>query len=665
MIHIKLFLIVLMSLPLSLLAANGDTTIYRFQDKMDMKNYGNYDFKGRFPDAGKTYRQILMRYSLGCASSGCSGWDYTNHIQLLRPTGIFDSSVASIDTTNGKHDTTWKKTERIDKYELGRVITPYGTYMQAPGSNGYLPTWQHRYWFDVTDFASFLHDSATVRCVYSGYTSGFSATVEFLFIEGTPPRNVLKAENVWGSGGANCMGYAGSTQFETTQLPAKALSILPGTKSASFQFTPSGHGGNNNLNAAEFYDESADVLLNNTKIGRMRIWRDDCGKNPIYPQGGTWIYDRANWCPGTRVNTFSYDISAAQLHPGGTDSINVDFDPFTWTGSQTPCYAISSLFVQYGDNNFSNDVSIQHIIAPGNDENYRRLNPICNTPVIEIKNNGKNPVTSFTIVYGLKAGTQSTYKWSGNLPFNQSQQIQLPAINWTGATAGAMFEAEITSVNNTTDEWPSDNKMRSYISITPKHETDIIVWFKTNNFGTENKYKFIDWNGKTVFEKTSMPAANTIYKDTIHLAVGCYTFLVDDAGGDGMSWWANQSTAGSGYVYFRNLTGTITKSFPMDFGSEIRYNFTTAYLLGIENAVETTRGMQVYPNPASENITVEFMNTEGPHHIRLMDATGKVMVETTTSENKWIIPAKAYPKGMYLLQVTSGEKCYSEKIIID
>lgn len=96
------------------------------------------------------------------------------------------------------------------------------------------------------------------------------------------------------------MGYSNSSQFETNQAPAKAVAILPNAKSASFQFTSSGHGGDNNINAAEFNEESADVLWNKTKIGRMHLWRDDCGKNPIYPQGGTWIYNRANWAPGTK-----------------------------------------------------------------------------------------------------------------------------------------------------------------------------------------------------------------------------------------------------------------------------------------------------------------------------------------------------------------------------
>ena len=42
----------------------------------------------------------------------------------------------------------------------------------------------------------------------------------------------------------------------------------------------------------------------------QEIWRDDCGENPLYPQGGTWIYDRANWCPGDKATTREHELTS-------------------------------------------------------------------------------------------------------------------------------------------------------------------------------------------------------------------------------------------------------------------------------------------------------------------------------------------------------------------
>jgi hypothetical protein len=643
-------------------ASPGDTTIIRFHNKVNMDYNGAYDFKGKFPDSSKTYRQVLMKYTMGCSSNGCSGWDYTTKILYLKPTAVFDSSILKIDTTSGKHDTSWKKTERMEPFELGRVITPYGTYMKA-GSNGYNNNWQHRHWFDITDYISLLKDSATIRAFYDGWTTGFSVTLDFYFIEGTPSRNVLKIENLWGNGG-NGYGYSVSDTFEKYVMYPKAVNILPNAKSAQFHFTPSGHGFDNDQYAAEFYDEWANVNYNHQKIGDMHIWRDDCGKNPIGPQGGTWVYNRANWCPGSKVNTFNYDLASSQIHPGAADTIDVNFAPYIWKGNQGPSYIISSTFVQYGPTNFSDDAGMKDIIAPSSDENYAHQNPACYNPVIEIKNNGANTLTKCTIKYGLSNGPKTLYIWQGTLPFNQVARITLPTFNWTGAVNGSLFEAELLDPNSKTDEWNYDNKMSAPFNITPVHNPDIVIWLRTNKRPGENSYKIIDWNNNIVFEKKGLTQQNFVYKDTVHLAVGCYKMILTDTGGNGLSWWAD-TAQGTGYLRFRNYAGISVKSFEADFGEEIIYYFTTSYSVGLKNISEESRDIQVYPNPAHGLIIIEFTDPPDKAKVQLLDITGRIVFEDLVNGAKNTISTREYQRGIYFINVITQDGTYTRKIIFE
>ena len=101
----------------------------------------------------------------------------------------------------------------IENYELARVITPYGSML----SNN----WNFTSIFDITDFAPILKDSVEIRCHYSGWSSGFSATLDFEFIEGTPARDVIKIDNIY-SGGYN---YVSSSDFENNKLTPKNLHI--------------------------------------------------------------------------------------------------------------------------------------------------------------------------------------------------------------------------------------------------------------------------------------------------------------------------------------------------------------------------------------------------------------------------------------------------------
>jgi len=87
----KLLLLVLTIFTLNTFAA--DTTIIRVHDATDMTWYGNYDEWGVFPDGSETYRKIYLNYTMGCASTGCSDWDYTTIIQVLHRTGEIDSTL--------------------------------------------------------------------------------------------------------------------------------------------------------------------------------------------------------------------------------------------------------------------------------------------------------------------------------------------------------------------------------------------------------------------------------------------------------------------------------------------------------------------------------------------------------------------------------------------
>ena len=79
-------------------AKEGDTLIVRSHDLVDMTWNGNYDRKAFFPTKGKTFQKVLMKYTLGCASTGCSDWDCDVNIYLLKDLGYRDSNVKSYET---------------------------------------------------------------------------------------------------------------------------------------------------------------------------------------------------------------------------------------------------------------------------------------------------------------------------------------------------------------------------------------------------------------------------------------------------------------------------------------------------------------------------------------------------------------------------------------
>ena len=662
--HLKQLLVVLIFLTcLSAKAIMGDTTHVRFHNKRDMTTYGNYDFKGKFPDQSKRWHQVLMIYTLGCASTGCSGWDYTTHIQYRKPTGNMDSSIAKIDTSQGFPDTIWKRFEVMENFELARVITPYGTYMRD-GSNGFNNNWTHRHAFDVTDFAELLHDSATLRAFYSGWSSGFSVTLDFYFIEGTPPRDVLKMQNIYGAGGGS-YGYKNSQDFESKYMNAKRVFTPSGMKSAKMSFIPSGHGGDNDQGAAEFYNVGMGLKVNGIAAGSHRVWKADCGKNPLWPQGGTWIFDRANWCPGSRVPEFDFEIGSS-LKINDSNTLDMDFEDYTWSGNQTPSYSISSVLWHYGDWNFKTDAALTAIISPSDHEEYNRENPICSNPEVLVKNNGKDDIATLAFRFGMIGGDTQTYNWTGKIGFGEERRLALPMLNWSGFNAASQntFWCKMETVNGLDDEFPADNQNHSTCKVPEKQPAKVVVWFRTNRFGKDNSYTFTDLRtGQLIYKKENLDSF-VIYRDTISLPNSCIEFKLNDAGGDGIDFWWNRQQTGVGYCRFRDMNAKQIKNLNPDFGSELIYRFTTTWGLEAKGLEVSDLQINLYPNPANNLLYIDLSSLEIPKgRLQVSDLLGRTVLQKTFAEDQLRLPLDGLSKGVYIITLQTEQGIVVKKFV--
>ena len=710
----------------------GDTTTIRVHDATDMTWYGNYDEWGEFPDGSESYRKIYLHYTMGCASSGCSDWDYTTKIEVLHRTGEIDSNLQSSplftvdgnvvdsvmfsdtvyvhfwDTSNNILDSILSSTleiiefndpnnptsptdtnyvfqsgfynmifdsvgiiidsffvipentsvisyhnwysyfDIIEPFELARVITPYGS--------GLSNDWKFTHIFDITDFAPILRDSVEIRAHYSGWSSGFSATLDFEFIEGVPPRNVNSLQNIY-RGGCN---YSNSSSFESSCLYPKTFYIDQNSTNAMIKMTTTGHGFDNNVNATEFKEIDYFVKINGSLTHIQNNWDDNCGINPIYPQGGTWIYDRANWCPGTKAHAYDHEITD-YITPSDSIEINIDFDSYIWSGSQTPSYIIDCQLFLYQDPNWNNDVEITDIIKPSVKDEYSRMNPICGNPLIKIRNYGASTLTSVDIEYAVKGGSIHTYTWTGNLLFLQEEEVELPALNsWTGTDN--IFEVRLKNPNGISDEYEDNNFMQTSFQPAPVYQNTFAVWTQTN-LVNETTWDFYDLGGSIYASSHPFIQTNSQYRDTITFDNGCYTFLAVDSDEDGLDFWANND--GSGYIRFRNTPGTWFTDFDPDFGTEIRHQFIAgSYVSPLSITKEPILDIDIYPNPTNGLIYLQG-DLDSKTEVICYNVLGDIVYkETILPDNSvWNIDLTLLPKGIYSIQFINISGSTVKKLI--
>jgi hypothetical protein len=631
----------------------GDTTWVQanhtelHHDAGDTNWYGSYDTAVAFPHAG-TYRKIFMIFTLGkyqchAGSQYCYQWDYTVQNYLLPPNG--------------------------DTLELGRFITPY-----SGSGDAFLPfTWTYKYVYDVTDFAAALKDNARMRIFFSGYSGGFTGDIKFAFIEGTPERNTTGYKHLWGGS----FQYGNAADPINNHFSPITQSPPTGTQSADLKFTVTGHGYDANQ-CCEFAQHNYQVVVNNTPISNTLIWKDDCGANEIYPQTGTWIYNRANWCPGSQIGIITQTLPGVAA--GANYNVGITFDAYS-AGSNYGSYTTDAVVVYHGALNHTNDAAIEDIIAPSNSVTHFRENPLVGAPTIKVRNSGSAAITSLHIKYGVVGTTLSDYTWQGTLSSLQDSIIVLPELNTLRQLAGgnglSQFSANIVSVNGNVDEDTTNNRLTSYFVSGPLWPQQFVVSMLTNSqddqgndqtgtAGTsQTNWQIFDRMGHVVASRMNA-STRTQYNDTVTLGFDSYKLVVQDAGCDGLNWWVyaqdhtNFPNYKGGSIGIKKVgtAGTIalngniaSGTYNNDFGCGFTQYFTTTpWNVAVVNVTNNIVSINAYPNPATSTVTISldgFQQVKGT--LQLIDAIGRVVFTQSCTNAAQTINVAQFTNGLYTL----------------
>jgi hypothetical protein len=631
-------------------AAAGDTVVVKaHQDVVIQTDPGvghtDYPVWVTFPTAGTNYYKVYAYLTFECPDGmDCGEWDYINNFRIGRLGSPSNSPI---------------------NWEIGRFITPYG----KGWGTGSRPNWKHGWYYDMSDYATLLHDDVEIIYQHTGYEAtagrGWKINLSFFCVEGNPPADIVNIDTMWNGSFA----YGNPSNPIENKLAARNITLHADAKMANLKIIQTGHGMDQPENCAEFCPKTRTVKFDNNTIDQRLIWKE-CGYNSLYPQSGTWLYDRTNWCPGESVA--DQNILIQNLQGGSSHDFDIDMQTYTSSAS-TGNWVFGTYLVQYKEPRYTNDVSLETVIAPSKEYEYLRWNPICGSPVIVIRNNGKTALTSATIEYGVQGGSKSTYSWTGNLAYGQIDTVTLPnTVNWSGST---VFEAEVKSPNGANDEFTYTNKAVSPFNATPVlPDNRVVVLFKSNKAPSENYYRLKDGAGNTVLERNQFNE-NSFYRDTVNLTPGmCYTFEFYDDGPagayplnkDGLNWWANTND-GAGYIRLRKMDNTDFKNFEADFGTKHIFQFSALFPVGVNEVAPKEQKVEVYPNPSNGSFTVDYQLTNnGKGSIEVYSITGSKVYSSQLQQQSGTetLDLSNQPKGIYLLKVTSADKAASLKKIV-
>lgn len=528
------------------------------------------------------------------------------------------------------------------KFELLSFVTPYGIGLDF-GFGG--KTWE----FDLTDFGPILKGNKRLLMDRGGQWQE-QMDIKFLFIKGTPVRNVRSIRQVWPVISTSYTNLLSNSRFEP-----RIIDLDPDVKYLKLKAAVTGHG-----QEGEFIPRTHSLNLNGGPAEMFWQGWTECSNNPVYPQGGTWIYDRAGWCPGAPTDVHEWEVLSAVQ---GEDQFSLDYGINTANGTSN--YIVNIQMIEYDEANFSNDVSMDRIIAPSRDIEFFRFNPICDSPIVRIKNTGASQLTSADIYYGVEGKDLLKYTWNGNIGFLETVDVRLPFFGEGRWSAGNTFIARVENPNGVQDEYENNNELKEDFYPVGYISGDLVVEMRTNLVPGESRWVLIDSNNETVATSASALSHSTTYTDTITGLNGCYKLRFLDSGQDGISWWANSD--GNGYIRLRSTDGTWITLEP-DFGQEITYSFTTGELVPTNELVVSDHDMLIIPNPTSSSVVLELTGFENQLQVVVYDQYGKLIQDvrkTTVDPNyeRMQIDLGTFPDGVYLIKAKDGNKMITKKVV--
>jgi hypothetical protein len=284
-------------------------------------------------------------------------------------------------------------------------------------------------------------------------------------------------------------------------------------------------------------------------------------------------------------------------------------------------------------------------------------------PQVTIFNSGSDVLTSAIIQYGVDGVENQTYNWSGALAQYQTTTVTLPG--FTVSAGPHSFSASVTAPNSGTDENNLNNATVSSFTAIINGES-VELYFNLDCWGSETSWSLADEIiGTILFSGAgyqNTPAGDTLL-ETFCLNEGCYVFTLNDDYGDGLT-GCSQANGGNGnyQIAWNGVVLAELAEADADFGVQHQSTFC----ISLNSILDlNTANIKIYPNPASENLTVSIDPGAVLEEITVYDASGKVHLQKrSTADIIENLNVSFLSAGYYLIEVRTSTGRSTKEFVI-
>lgn len=274
----------------------------------------------------------------------------------------------------------------------------------------------------------------------------------------------------------------------------------------------------------------------------------------------------------------------------------------------------------------------------------------------------------------------TTVPWTGNLGTYESTEVDLGYFLMDGT---ATYKVEAVLAN---DAVAANNVLTYDVALPPvSTKKDMKFTIKTDNYGYETYWEFRDGAGAVLYSggntvvgpnggggriaaATDQGAYGNNAVANVNMSVpenGCYELVVVDDYGDGMC-----CSYGNGYF---KLIEVGTNTTILEGGQYGPHDDRT---VDVDQAVNNNEipglsELSVYPNPTSDNITLQFsLVQQMPIDINITNTLGQVVATKTDSKSISGLHlvnfnTSSYPNGIYFFNISNGKEQVSGRFTVE
>jgi hypothetical protein len=392
---------------------------------------------------------------------------------------------------------------------------------------------------------------------------------------------------------------------------------------------------------------------------------------------------------GVITKTYTYTL------PSQVGNVNLkipDLKFFAFVGPGRNTAATSELFS-------AAEVSPNIVNIPGataqmegilNSFNIGCESPASISPIIEVYNKGQE-ITSLKFETTINGGTPYESTWTGSIGSYSTGSVTITGVpDFVPGIYYNNVKVDIVEVNGGNGIVGSTYSTTSNIS-KAKVVTgaNLTVEIYTDNYPSETSWELLNsanvvvasGGGYTGDELTTGDALTTMTHDIFLTESDCYSFKMYDSYGDGMAYGSNPA-GGFGFKIKKGsqtLYSVISDPFTVStstgsgngkyelISGVLDFTFDTASL-GVSE-IENTINMNVYPNPAKDQVSVSFDAENIDYTINLIDITGRTIITRNYSslngKQNIELPLENIETGNYMLTLRSENGVVNKQISVE